>query len=745
MLASLLAALPIAATAQSAQFDLNLSDGALLPCLERVALAAHVRIVDRSGATAARCAPLHGRYDVDGALHALLDGQNLGWLREKDGTVVIVPAVPMRLDLQTLAVEGNPLPANPRPRGPAATPLVENASALTRIDHTWLDTAPLLGLSQIGRFAPNVYGSGQSLAMRGLARDSDYFTALTVSLDGIDLGTRLLDDDLVPLDGLDQIDIARGPRAFESGGASAGGSVRLYSTPTAAEAMARSSLGLGNEGAWRASSYWSGPLADSGLGMTLALQRRALPVDVEQRGDPTANLSQRRNDGSRINLSYLPDSMPGLSAQMSLLAVNGNNGDRWVLHEPRERIEDRDNSFTAPLLTTTQGRGGAASVRLQPTAGPSVEAYVSGTHIQYAMRAPSIPNQQYIDYEQRRRAGANAQWTWDAAWHLAMGLEAAAFDTRQRSELDYPSISRTSSDFGTRTRSGWTWIEHDANAWKTGLGWRWLREDEITHALVNASDRRGRQVRTLPLPLASVQWQFLPQHSLTLSEGRAYRSGGSRSETVGYAPELERNTELAWQSGWLQEHVQARVSLFHATSSDRYFAAGQLYAGNRIRTRQRGAEMEMEAGFGERWHARAGFGWLDARYSRYLSFTGDFTGLHLPAAPAHTAALGLRYGAGAGFYASADAYHAGAAQGDDVSSDVPNQRDLLRHAPYSLLDLRVGYRWTKWDLTCIGTNVADALYIDRASIVPPHHTLPAGSMLQFGDPRRLELRLSREW
>jgi hypothetical protein len=59
-----------------------------------------------------------------------------------------------------------------------------------------------------------------------MERDTDYFPTLTVTFDGIDLGTRLLDDELVPLDDVTKLNLARGPRTFESGDASQAASSR---------------------------------------------------------------------------------------------------------------------------------------------------------------------------------------------------------------------------------------------------------------------------------------------------------------------------------------------------------------------------------------------------------------------------------------------------------------------------------------------------------------------------------------
>ncbi|HSE11126.1 MAG TPA: hypothetical protein VLB69_00710, partial [Rudaea sp.] len=97
----------------------------------------------------------------------------LDWRRLDDGTVEVVAANRSAIvKLSALSIEGEPVAEPPRPDNPVATPLVARAMAFTAIDQRWLDSAPLLGFNQISWYAPNVYGSGQSLAIRGMERDT---------------------------------------------------------------------------------------------------------------------------------------------------------------------------------------------------------------------------------------------------------------------------------------------------------------------------------------------------------------------------------------------------------------------------------------------------------------------------------------------------------------------------------------------------------------------------------------------
>jgi len=706
----------------------------LLDCLEPIARAFHVRIVDATG-LAARivCIPPGQRATLDQVLDQLVKRNGLDWRRLDDGTIEIVAANPVAIvKLTALSIEGEPVMEPARPDNPVATPLIERATAFTEIDQRWLDSAPLLGFNQISWYAPNVYGSGQSLAIRGIERDTDYFPALTVTFDGIDLGTRLLDDELVPLDDVTSLNLARGPRTFESGDASQAGLISLTTAAPAAEPVTSTTLGVGNLGARNAAISWSGPFGTSGLGATFALDSHRLPGFVRQLGVPDADVAERQNDFFRFKLSYMPQSAPGFSAGLAALALSGDSSDRAVLapistsglpnvagFDPFDR-----NSYAIhPVVAQTRARGAAGFVRYEEPERWAIDAHASVTTIHRGAVEPP-ENVQWIDQEIRRRLGLTVVDHPSADWTIVAGLEHGAFATSFFTPLisGLPAMSHLT----TATDSASLWIERTwGSTWNAGIGARWVHEQMAGYPGQNDLSYN------VPIPLAVLEWLPWTDNGFTLSYGTGYRSGGLVNADVSYVPERSRNIEFAWRAQWLDGSLHTALSAFDNEIHDRftYFhanGAGDLTPG---RVRDRGVEFELTADLSDHWRLRAGVGALSSRFSsfdyRYRDPTSE--------APPQTATFGVRYGLAQGWYGALDAYHAAGAEYAISGQPVGHL------PPYDVVGLRVGHQTANRDIALIAANALDARYVERFQFI-------AGSKgYRLGDPRRIELRAKWNW
>ena len=704
-----------------------LAAASLLACLEPIARTFHVRIVDSSGrATSIACEALPPRFTLEQTMDRLLQPNGLTWRRLDDGTLEVIAASPQspRVKLPALDIEGDPVPNAQRLDSALATPLVEHAGASTVLDQRWLDRGPLLGFNQIGWYAPNVYGSGQSLAIRGTERDTDYFPALTVIFDGIELGTRLLDDELVPLGDVTNLTLARGPRAFEFGAGSQAGVISLKTAAPAAEQSASAVLGTGNLGARNGAISWSGPLPLVDLAATVALDRHELPTFVHQLNVTQANVDKRRNDFGRMKLAYTPDS--GWSAQLSVLALSGDTSDRQVVAPkpvfgepppPAFDLFDRDSYASAPIVAQTHARGAAGYVRYERPDRWTIDANASITTI--SRESTLYPRRSHwADHELRRRSSLTLSEHPAPDWTILAGLEqdhiVALFHTP-------PAVNY----FATSTNSGSLWVEHPwSNTWSTGVGVRWVYERTTEFA----SGAYGYGYR-VPIPLAVVEWRPRSEHVLVLSYGTGFRSGG-QDDTArsAYVPERSENLELSWHAQWFGDTLHTALSAFDGTIRNRYTYLLSGVAGDPIlaSVRDRGLEFELDADVSEHWRLRAGFGALNSRFSSFVYRYGDPTS----EAPPQTATIGVRYGLAQGWYSAVDAYHAAGAQYYYPYGYLPG---------YDVLSFRIGYRTAKWETALVATNALDENYIARVQ-------LSAGEIgYRLGDPRRIELLVKRTW
>jgi len=708
----------------------------LLVCLETIARAYHVRIVDSTGESASLvCAEPEPRQALEQAMDRLLQPRGLAWRRLDDGTLevfIAAHAPPTSMQLPALDIEGDPVAESPRLDTALATPLVEHASATTTLNKQWLDTAPLLGFNQLNWYAPNVYGSGQSLAIRGTERDSDYFPALTVTFDGIELGTRLLDDELVPLEDVTNLKLARGPRSFEYGEGSQAGVIALKTAAPAAEPTASMALGAGNLEARDAAISWSGPLWNSGVAATIALDRHELPSFVRQVAVPQANIEKRRNDFGRLKLTYTPESSSGFSAQLAALALSGDSSERQIIAPvpvpgqpapPTFDPFDRDSYALQPVTAQTHARGAAAYARYDQADRWAIDAHASATTI--SRDVTEFPNDlNWTDQEFRRRAGVTVSDHPAAGWTLLAALE----DDHMSTSLYTPISSRqvVFNYFATTTESASLWAEHAfGSSWNVGLGARWLYEQTTVFATAG----RGYAYH-VPIPLAVVEWHPWTDQVFSLSYGTGYRTGGQvNSGSFSYSPERSQNVELSWRAQWFGGALHTTATAFDGRVHDRFTydvsnAAGDPILGS---ARDRGVELEFDAELSQQWRLRGGFGVLSSRFSSAVFREGDTTSQ----APPQTATLGVRYGAAQGWYGALDAYHAAAAQYYNPNGRLP---------AYEVVSFRLGYRWNRYEAALLAANALDEAYAERIQLSAANQ-----NGYRLGDPRRVELLLKATW
>ncbi|HZP66086.1 MAG TPA: TonB-dependent receptor, partial [Rudaea sp.] len=277
----------------------------------------------------------------------------------------------------------------------------------------------------------------------------------------------------------------------------------------------------------------------------------------------------------------------------------------------------------------------------------------------------------------------------------------------------------------TTTDSAAMWIERSWNStWTAGLGARWSYES--TTMSNYGLHGYGYHV---PIPLAIVEWQPWKDQTFSLSYGTGYRSGGQiNTGPATYVPERSRNFEFAWRAQWLDGKVHTALSAFEGEIHNRFTyyltnTGGTLFAS----VRDRGIEFEITDDLSDAWRLRAGIGSLNSHFSSFIYQFGEPTA----EAPPETATFGMRYGFERGWYGALDVYHAAAALYYSPSGRLP---------AYTAVSVGAGYRSKDWDTKLIVTNALDADFIERIELSAAYQT-----GYRLGDPRRIELRIKRNW
>lgn len=744
--------------------ELDLPSGPLLGCLEQLTARTGVPIVDSTGRVAdLACTARHEVLSLANALDALLKPAGLAWRRRDDGAIEVVEGRKEQIELDALSVEDTPLPSI-EPVIAASAPmtrLAQESMSITRITQERLETAPLLSLSQINRYAPNVYASGAGLAIRAVERDLDTFSGLAIRLDDIDLGTSLIDGDMISVENLASLDLERGPRSFERGGPGAAGALNLYTAAPAETPTLRAGFGLGNDGAHRASASWSGRFGDSESGLRVALENRRLPNYVDEQFVPQANRAHREVDNLFVKLNLVPESIPGLSAEVSALVVSGDDAPLWTsANESPFPLPEHGESYARVVRSMrTRAVGAATNVQygsdawyLRLTANSTVAQH-RGAWVGSTFGPAGIFNT-----ERRRATGLSGHHHTDN-WDFAVGAELSGLSFSDQDAIwatGYQRVADYRKDLDFRTRSVWAWIERRwGDTWAVGGGVRQVKERTrryIISAECDVGELRnpqpgvctdlsddapltqfGQVSTSTPVPLVVGRWTPLATQTFTLSYGRGIRSSlGLFPEWIQPA-ERDDSAQIGWQANWLGGDLTTRTAVFHTKVSERFH-----FVNNHIGARglARGAELEAEYRLSRLWRLNAGAGWIDADFQYYRYGNTDPTP-PMPGAPERTVLVGARYGDVAGWYGTIDAYRVSEAESAQEIS--PKKR----RPAYNLVDFRVGYRKDEWELALLVTNAFDQTYLDRVDFSLNDRFYD--TRYRLGDPRRTELRWQYEW
>ncbi len=774
--------LPATSAAADAPSQLHVDAVALPRCLEQIAAGTGARFIvsPRLAQDAPRCRPVNGAISAAAALDAALADSNVAWRLRDDGVFLLArnDAMPgASLDMLTVedtAIEGSIAVERQAPR--RVRPALSDLTSTTRYDAAELAAKPLARFSQLGRQAPNVYSGGQALSIRGVTRDNDFFSGNSTFFDGIDIGSLLLDDNLLSIDDAAGLQFQRSASAFEYGAGAAGGVVRIDTADPALDPSLLLQAAAGERSSQAAAVRYSGPLLESiGLSGVFEAGRSDDPRFMRFTSNTASNPDLRnptddsdRRDRARIKLLLEPEALPGLSVELSGFHVKGEAPDRVVASPfqgaPFDAFDRVSFDLTArdwDLAATALGMRAAYDFGVVQTA-----VWGSGLELDRdsLSRVDVFSTFRTFDTEDRRRAGASARIPLVAGWALFVAGERQDSElvggTTTQSTLGAPAGASTSDTainaLDLETRAATVEISWQSERWRASAGARHIDEDFATSAIrfLSFPPQPPRSVRETPLntsydlwlPGASLAWTPTDQHEIGVTHQGGYRSGGRSSFVLvgDYAPERLDTTELFWRADWSEAGVRTRLAVFRTEWKNRRFLDTFLVQPDEaFRTRIDGLELEAEGDISASIAWRGGIGLLDARHRsgelRIGNSRVSLTGRDAPDAPRSTLLAGLIWRNDSGWSAAIDAYRAASASSTTlVAGDVPGFIEPTRRAGYTVLDARLGWQGSRLGVALTATNLLDEQYVDHVDDRTAFKRI-------LGEPRQVDLTVAWRW
>jgi len=156
----------------------------------------------------------------------------------------------------------------------------------------------------------------------------------------------------------------------------------------------------------------------------------------------------------------------------------------------------------------------------------------------------------------------------------------------------------------------------------------------------------------------------------------------------------------------------------------RQLTATTYYTDNADKAHSQGVELDFTYLPTESLEISGSVGLIETKYDSYKAGIYDFSGKEIENTPAHTINLSFAYYHSNGFYLRTDIKNQGAMYFyDDVD------KDFSKESGYTLVDAKIGYKFSNWDTYIYTTNLTDEEYVNT------YEANSEFAIATFGEPR----------
>ncbi len=243
---------------------------------------------------------------------------------------------------------------------------------------------------------------------------------------------------------------------------------------------------------------------------------------------------------------------------------------------------------------------------------------------------------------------------------------------------------------------------------------------------------KGEKTWDAFLPKAALTYTITDNWTTYLSYSQGYMPGGFNNYASAgdesdntFEPEFSSNYEWGLKASYGNLSMAAAVFYMDIKDIHVYKSVGNMYVtSNAERAHSQGAELEVKYTPLEGLELSTAMNVIEAKYDAFDTGTKDLSGEDIEQTPSYSVRMGVAYHDPSGFYGRADARRIG-----DVSYYRGGQQDFVKADPYTVVDMKIGYRFSDWDIYAFAKNLTDEKYI--SSFLSNSMFATAG----FGEPR----------
>lgn len=234
------------------------------------------------------------------------------------------------------------------------------------------------------------------------------------------------------------------------------------------------------------------------------------------------------------------------------------------------------------------------------------------------------------------------------------------------------------------------------------------------------------------LPKVALSYKIKDNLTSFASISQGYMPGGfnfyaSSTNTQENSFEPQKSTNYETGIKGTLDNLTYTASIFKMYIKDIHVyrqVGGNYYTDNADKGHSEGIEFDFTYFPVDTIEVSGAVGFIKTKYDSYKVGNLNFTGEKIETTPSHSANLGIAYHHPQGFYARTDIKNQGSMTFYDDAA-----KTFQKHGGYTLVDVKLGYKFSNWDIYTYGKNITDKKYINtfRANA--------QFSNASYGDPR----------
>ncbi len=261
----------------------------------------------------------------------------------------------------------------------------------------------------------------------------------------------------------------------------------------------------------------------------------------------------------------------------------------------------------------------------------------------------------------------------------------------------------------------------DALKLTTGLRWQYVKREATIKTIFGGSpwvnedlDESWEEF----LPKAVLSYQITDDYMVYAGVNRSFLPGGfSRQVMPGiaeltYKPQYAWNYEVGAKTSWLENRLNANLTLFYSKYTDMHVTSMNMIIGGPVATNAGkvtayGAEAELDAQILPGLRGTASVGYTHAEFDEYtatnaLGVDVDYSGKRVQYTPEYTGNLSLVYRHSTGFMGQAGVQYASKMYWDAGNS--------ASQGSVTTVNAKIGYEAESFDVYLYATNLFDKRY-----------------------------------